>query len=398
MAYFHRVPGLERISGQTLSVQGDNLTVGLFGYQDAAGEELKITNEGDDLAIFPAGTAGNSSLWKIVVKQGARHHLSGLKDKIYAIGGNWQTADSFQLRFDFKPSDSARLDVRPLTQQMFGGDASIWRGSHTPSIHLISNARQLLNQPLPALEFGRNAPQKAVDFAVFAAKFGHVDRAFILVVKQGARPRNLMVIIPHPFAQGRGIAVYGGMGFFTDALSVPLIRYVIDTFALGRWGSQVLAASDNYAILMPVPAGVDHGGEIGPFVSSPGVGTQLIGHVMALSDGRVAADQVGICCFSGGIHNANSFIATGGRGLNIRFGCNQDPVSGTPMSAAVPARRQYLSGYTTGGPRPGFTYLPENPYWLADPKYTAMKAALGGEYPHTWAIPNYTLYAALESV
>jgi hypothetical protein len=382
MAWFHRVPGIERISGQTLSVQGDSLTVGLFG----AADDVTITNDGNDLTILPLGTSGNSSLWKIAVRQGARHHLSGLKDRIYAIGGNWVAADSFEVRFDFKPSDSLQLDVRPLTQQIFGGATSIWRGSHTPAINLISNTQELVHQPTPVLEFNQNAPQKAVDFAVFAAKFGHVDRAC-----------NLMVIIPHPFAQGRGIAVYGGMGFFTDALSVPLIRYVIDRFALERWGSQVFAASDNYAVLMPVPAGVDHGGEIGPFVSSPGVGTQLIQHLIGLSEGRMAADQVGICCFSGGIHNANSFIAAGGRGLNIRFGCNQDPVVGTPMSAAVPTRRQFLSGYTTGGPRPGFIYLPENPYWLADPSYALQKAALGGEYPHTWAVPNYTLYAALKT-
>ena len=393
MAYFHRIPGLERISGQTLSVQGDSLTIGLFG----AADDVVISNEGDDLVILPMGTSGNSSLWKIAVKQGARHHLSNLGDKIFAVGGDWQTVDSFQLRFDFKPSDSARLDVRSLNQQIFGGSASIWRGSVTPAINLISNPPTVSHQP-EVLEFNQQSPQKEVDFALFAAKFGHIDRAFILVARAGARPRNLMVIIPHPFAQGRGIAVYGGMGFFTDALSVPLIRHVTDRFALGRWGSQVLAASENYAILMPVPAGVDNGGEIGPFVSSPGVGTQLISHLIALSDGRIGAEQVGICCFSGGIHNANSFITTGGHGLNIRFGCNQDPVVGTPMSAAVPSRRQYLSGYTTGGPRPGFMYLPENPYWLADPQYAVQKAGLGGEYPHTWAVPNYTLYAALKSV
>src|SRR6186713_1906301 len=108
MAYFHRYPGLERISGQSLSVQGDSITVGLFG----AGEEINITNEGDDVTIFPLGTTGNSSLWKISVKQGARHHLTGLKDKIYAIGPNWQNVDTFEVRFDFKPADSTRLDVR----------------------------------------------------------------------------------------------------------------------------------------------------------------------------------------------------------------------------------------------------------------------------------------------
>lgn len=394
MANFHKYPGLERLSGQTISVQGESIVVGL---QD--GPDLVVTNDGDDLAIFPAGNAGSSSLWKISVKQASRSHLSSVKDKIYAVTTGLQSRDWFNINFNFKVADAAQLDVRAITPQLFGGPAdNIWRGSKVPAISLITNPPLLADKPAPLLSFTQKAAEKPVDFAVFAGKYGAIERAFVLVARQGTKPRNLLVVLPHPFAQGRGIAFYGGLGFFKDPLSLGLIRAVIDRFALERWGSQLLAARDDYALLIPVPAGVGHGGEIGPFVTSPHIGTQLVARLMSLTDGRIGADTVGLCCFSGGVHNANMFVATGGKGLNIRFACNQDPVSGTPISAAIPARRQYLSGYTTGGARPGFIYLPESPSWKDEPRYAEMKAQLGGEYPHTWAIPNYTLYAALKSI
>jgi hypothetical protein len=256
----------------------------------------------------------------------------------------------------------------------------------------------LPGQSTPRLEFGHSFPSKAVDFAVFAAKYGSVERAFVLTLLPGTRPRNLLVVIPHPFAQGRGVAYYGALGFFKDPLSLALVRNVIDRFALERWGSQLFAASRDYALLIPVPAGVGSGGEIGPFITTSRIGTQLIGKLIAMTDGMIGADSVGLCCFSGGVHNANAFAAAGGKGLNIRFGCNQDPQGGTPLSGSIPTRRQYLSGYTTGGPRPGFIYLPDPPSWSNDPLYAQRKSELGGEYPHTWAIPNYTLYMAMKSM
>jgi hypothetical protein len=398
MANFHKFPGTERISGQTLTVQGDTLMVGIWGYKVENGQELVVSNDGEDLAIFPAGTSGNSSLWKITVTQTARSYKTSIKDKIYALTTGFKNYDSFEVNFNLKPV-AAGLDVRCITAELFGGPANeIWRGTATPNIDLLTGPRLLPNQPPPKLEFNRQYPGQKAAFAVFAARHGGVERAFILVIKRGSRPKNLLVVIPHPFAQGRGIGYYGGKGFFQNPLSLDMVRDVTDRFALARWGSQLLAArDDSYALLIPVPSGVGHGGEIGPFANGPGIGSQIIGRITDLTGGTVAANAVGICCFSGGVHNANAFIAAGGKGLNFRFACNQDPVSGTPISAAVAARRQYISGYTTGGPRAGFIYLPESS-WTAEPKYAVNKASLGGEYPHTWAVPNYTLYHCLAAV
>ena len=103
---------------------------------------------------MPAGISGNSSLWKISVKQKSRTHLSGLKDKIYAVTTGLQPWDSFQINFNFKAADAATLDVRAITPQLFGGPGdNIWRGSKVPSIHLITNPPLLPNQAPPVLQW-----------------------------------------------------------------------------------------------------------------------------------------------------------------------------------------------------------------------------------------------------
>jgi hypothetical protein len=75
---------------------------------------------------------------------------------------------------------------------------------------------------------------------------------------------------------------------------------------------------------------------------------------------------------------------------------NQDPSNGTPI-ALVGFRNQYLSGWTTGGPRAGFEFLPK-PRWVNDPKFDEMNRSLGREYLHTWALPTYTLAMALSQL
>ena len=120
MSNFHKHPGLERISGQTINVAGESIIVGLWGPKDFSGNDLIVTNEGDELSILPAGTSGSSTLWKISVRQTVRTHKNSVSAKILAITKKFETWDSFTLIFNFKTADAAALDARPITGDLFG--------------------------------------------------------------------------------------------------------------------------------------------------------------------------------------------------------------------------------------------------------------------------------------
>src|SRR5215510_6251006 len=120
MANFHKHPGLERISGRTITVQGESITIGLWGYKESNGKELIVTNNGDDLAIFQVGTQGNSTIWKISVKQSSRTHMSSVKDRILCITDRFEEWDHFDIVFNFKTAEAAKLEARCIITDMFG--------------------------------------------------------------------------------------------------------------------------------------------------------------------------------------------------------------------------------------------------------------------------------------
>lgn len=230
-----------------------------------------------------------------------------------------------------------------------------------------------------------------VNIAVFAARIGAAERAYILMMPPG-HASKLLVVISHTF--GQNDAHYSGVGY-ADPLSQPLINEVLHKFVLGRWGPQLLAASSSHALLMPVRAKASGGvGELGPFVSQVGAGTEII-RQMAIQSGNVFEfGEVEVVTFSSGIADANLFLGTGGKGLNFTRFINQDPTRGTPVGLPVTIRRQYLSGHTTlGQSRPGFEFMPRR-RWLFEPN---ARWLLGGErwdegnYLHTWCLPHYTL-------
>jgi len=115
---------------------------------------------------------------------------------------------------------------------------------------------------------------------------------------------------------------------------------------------------------------------------------------MAQTDGAFGINRVEVVTFSSGIYDADQFIAVGGKGLNIQRACNQDPAGGAEISRSVPIRKQYLSGQTTGGPRPGFEYLPLA-RWENEPNRKTMFPNDTFNYLHTWCIPTYTLFLAM---
>jgi hypothetical protein len=390
MANFQKHPSGEKLSGTNLVVDGDSITLGLAGYKDFQGQELFVTNQGSELAIFPGDVVGDIKLYTIRVETKARATKTSVSDTIFANTVNWQNWDKFNITFRFHQGEAVTLIVRPVTAKVLGGpEEKIWRSTNVPALWTIDVA---------TFKPGRSdrlnfflSKEKPVKVAVFAAKFGFVERAFILMTPLSGKPSNLMIVITHGF--GQNDKYYGDLGY-SDPLSPPLIQDVNSRFVLERWGAQLMAASSDYALLLPVRAKGGGHGELGPFISQANIGTGIVTSIMGQTDGSFGINRVEVVTFSSGIYEANQFISVGGKGLNIQRACNQDPAGGAEISRSVPVRKQYLSGQTTGGPRPGFEYLPLA-RWENEPNRKTMFPNDTFNYLHTWCIPTYTLFLAM---
>jgi len=233
---------------------------------------------------------------------------------------------------------------------------------------------------------------KAIKYAVFAAKLGNVERAYLLMIPATGIPSNLLIVITHGFAQNN--AWYTSLGY-SNPLSPQLIEFVRDEFLLARWGAQVMAASStDYAVLLPVRAQGGGQGELGPFITRPDIGSELVDNLIVLTNRAFAPKRVELVTFSSGIYDANVFIAAGGKSLKIQTAYNQDPAGGVSLSSLVPERKQYLSGMTTRGSHFGFEYLPL-PRWKNEPHRYEQFPNDAFNYLHTWCIPRYTLYLGI---
>ncbi|MBC8166663.1 MAG: hypothetical protein H7Y20_12415, partial [Bryobacteraceae bacterium] len=71
MAHFHRVPGGDRVSTQTVNVRGTNLTLGLWSPHDFANVELDVRSNATTVRCVKQGMSGASRLWQITGTDGA---------------------------------------------------------------------------------------------------------------------------------------------------------------------------------------------------------------------------------------------------------------------------------------------------------------------------------------
>lgn len=385
MPNFQNVPGGQSISKTTVTVTGGTLTVGL-NLNDAPGRDLVVTNAGNDISIIPGDIRGGVRLYTLRVSPSVLATKSSLTGTIMATDDlSKPPADQFNVEFRFATQPAHELVVRDVTSEIFGVDKFTFRTGAEPTV-LMPTFKP--GDPNNAFEFNPAAPGPVVDLHVFAAKIGNIERTHWLMLPFNTTPTSLMVVISHGF--GQNWAYYSKLGF-GNPMSKALLLDVRDRFVLRRWGHQVATSRSSMALLMPVRSAAG-GGELGPFISQAGLGAKTVVNILTQADAAEALREVNLVTFSSGIYDANTFIASGGRGLKFNLMVNQDPASGVNISG--PARKQYLSGWTTGGPRSGFEFLPM-PRWQNDPKLDEMKAALGREYLHTWAIPTYTLGMAL---
>jgi hypothetical protein len=384
MPSFVRVPSGEVISNTTVAVAGDHLRVGL----DFA-DTLSIASDGDDLAIFPAGGAANTSFFDIRVTQAARATKSWVHSTVFAVGEGFKTIDQFAVDFRFPVTPAHELIVREVTTELYGKAELDLR---VPGLPLIDVASFLAGDPANVLEFTTATP--SMRLRVFAAKWGTVERAYWLMLPWAHKASSLMIVISHTF--GQNDRIYRGVDY-SNPLSKALLDFVKDHFVTSRWGGQVAAARADMALLMPVRArsGTGGAGELGVFADHGGIGARIVTRIAALADAMAVLQDVGVVTYSNGISDANAFIHAGGSGLKFTRTINQDPAHGVAI-ASSPTRKQYLSGYTTGGPRPGFEYMPDE-RWVNDPRRAVQQAAWGRGYLHDWTLPQYTLALALST-
>jgi hypothetical protein len=385
MPNFQNVPGGQTISTTTVTVPGGTLTVGL-NLQDAAGRDFAVTHTGNDLGIFPGDITGGVRLYTLRVNSSVLATRSSLTDTIMATDDlSKPPAAQFNVEFRFATQAAHELVVRDVTKEIFGVEKFGFRTGAEPTV-LMSTFRP--GDPKNVFEFNPAAAGPVVELYVYAAKIGNIERTYWLMLPFGTTATSLMVVISHGF--GQNWAYYSKLGF-GNPMSKPLLVDVRDRFVLRRWGHQVATSRSSMALLMPVRS-AGGGGELGPFISQGGLGAKIVASILVQADAVAALSEVNVVTFSSGIYDANTFIASGGRGLKFNLMVNQDPAGGVNIGG--PARKQYLSGWTTGGPRSGFEFVPM-PRWQKDPKLEEMKALLGREYLHTWAVPTYTLGMAL---
>ena len=385
MPNFQNVPGGQNLSNTTITVNGGSLTVGL-NLNDAPGRDFAVTHTGNDLSIFPGDTKGGVRLYTLRVNSNILATRSSLTDTIMATDDlSKPPAAQFNVEFRFATQAAHDLVVRNVTKEIFGLEKFGFRTGAEPTV-MMSTFRP--GDAKNAFEFNPAAPGPIVELWVYAAKIGNIERTYWLMLPFGTTATSLMVVISHGF--GQNWAYYSKLGF-GNPMSKPLLIDVRDRFVLRRWGHQVATSRSSMALLMPVRS-AGGGGELGPFISQNGLGAKIITSIVLQADAVAALTEVNVVTFSSGIYDANTFIASGGRGLKFNLMVNQDPAGGVNISGS--SRKQYLSGWTTGGPRPGFEFLPIS-RWQNDPRFAEMKTALGDEYLHTWAIPTYTLGIAL---
>ena len=65
MAHFHKLPGDERVSGQSLSVTKSTILLGLWGYLDFSKRELVVVASTSGVTAVPKKTVGNSREWLV---------------------------------------------------------------------------------------------------------------------------------------------------------------------------------------------------------------------------------------------------------------------------------------------------------------------------------------------
>ena len=387
MAHFHRVPGGERVSGQTISVASP-LTLGLWGPQDSTGTELNVRADNAAVTCARQGMASASRVWQITGAAGAAARV----DAFDSTSVSWDHV-FVSFRSAAAGAPTGDIAVRPITAQVNEGreDAKHLDVISVPSIPVVDVNTFRPGDPANKPNFSVAPPRKS-RMGVFACSRGNNTRAVILMLPETGTPDRILIGITHGFGQNR--QYYAAEGW-TDPLSTALIQDVAIRFVRDRWGAQMLASRKQMAMLLIVRASAGSGGELGPFAHDAEFTRTAFDGIAAVTGRSFSTANVEIFTYSSGIHDLARFVNATQGTLNYQAIYNIDPArhlnAPHPRGANV---KQFLSGQT-GGPAPGFEWMPES-RWENEPNFRSRGGQNLFNYLHNRCLPNYALHLGIQ--
>jgi hypothetical protein len=387
MAHFNRVPSGERISGHVVTVAPSSVTIGLWGYLDFGGIELRVTSSNPRITVTPGAISGNSRQWVVTGVAGQDARLEAVPT---TGGALW---DFCEVHFR-SGAHGGEVAVRSILEEIFGTSSSNHLIPATvPGHQLINMATFRAGDASNTPDF-TFTPAKQARLGVFAARRGSVERAAILLLPETGAPDRVLVGITQGF--GQNTAYYQSLGW-SNPLSPRLITDVARRFVRERWAPQMLASKKNMAMLLPVRA---EGDELGPFRDGAFL-RQVLEFISVATLRAFTYAHVEMFTYSSGIGDLNGMLPSVQSNLSLEAVYNLDPAGGHAASArAGVARRQFLSGQTThGSPRAGFEFLPLS-RWANEQDFPAVNPRISGQafnYLHNGVLPGYCLYLGIQT-
>ncbi len=290
--------------------------------------------------------------------------------------------------------NESTVTVRPINLDILGmgGSDNLIRQT-IPPIAVIAEATFRPGDHSNTFDF-RTAAGTVGRLGIFAARKGSLERAAILLLPQSGTPDCVLICITQGFQQAH--ATLDPLGW-SNPLSPALIQFCLLKHVVNRWGAQMLASRKQMALMYIVRA---QGNELGPFANDGPFVQQVLAEMATQTSDAFSFDTVEAFTFSSGISQFNTFVRSLSGILTVRAIYNIDPAHGQPASGPSGAvRRQFLSGQTTGGPRPGFEYMPV-PRWENEWEYPNRETFPNPwrfNYMHNHCMPRYTLHLGIQT-
>jgi hypothetical protein len=395
VAHFESTTPHERLSHGFVGVPQGTLSLGLVGPFDFGGNELEVVSSDPAVTVSQGLLLGDRRMWSVSGRPGARA-------RIHAVTAYRHSWDHVDVEFA-PPGGSGGRDfvVRPVTRDVVpAAGAYSFYPQTIATKAVIDVTRFRPGQPHDILEF-RDVGETVALVGIFACRAGQSTRAVFLLLPRGQRPNLLTIGVTHQFQQGAE-AVYNRLGW-SNPVSVPFLRFVLQKFVVGRWGPQALAARTPSGVpraMLLLGRSSQGRNEMGPFAADGAFLHRVLASLRVMTGNAFSFPSVEFFTYSSGITDLNPLADSASSHLAISAVINIDPARGEaarhPRAAAL---RQYLSGHTTHGhPRAGFEFMPIARWRHELAIRTTERFANESKYMHDGTMPNYCLYLGMQTL